>query len=75
MPETGCILLSVLSLVLGAMFILFPERLGKLSAALNRTMAAVDERILRYRHLIGLVLFGLGYGLFKVSLMLSSLRD
>ena len=74
MPDTGCLFLSLLSVVVGAMFILAPDTLLKLSGALNRTLVTLDERLLRYRHLLGLTLLLLGYGLFRLALIMPSFR-
>ena len=74
MPDTGFLFLSLLSVVVGAMFILVPDTLLKLSGALNRTLVTLDERLLRYRHLLGLTLLLLSYGLFQLALIMPSFR-
>jgi hypothetical protein len=73
MPDSGLLFLSLLSVVGGAMFVLFPDALMKISGALNRTLAVLDERLMRYRYILGVLLFLLSYGLFRVALLLPGL--
>jgi len=44
MPDTGCLFLSLLSVVVGAMFVLFPDALQRLGRTLNRTLAVQVPR-------------------------------
>ena len=74
MPDTGCLLLSVLSVTFGAIFILFPDALMKLNGVLNRTVEILDQRLMRYRYVLGVLLLLLSYGLFQVALLLPTLR-
>jgi len=74
MPDTGCLLLSLLSVVGGAIFVLFPDALMKLSGALNRTITVLDQRLMGYRYILGVLLFLLSYGLFRLALLLPTLR-
>lgn len=75
MPDTGCLLASVLSSVLAAMFVLFPHALLKLSDFMNRSLTVLDARLMRMRYGWAVVLFVLSYALFKLSLMMPALRD
>jgi hypothetical protein len=46
-----------------------------MSMVLNRTIDALfDQRLMRYRHLIGLLLFVASYLLFRIALLLPGLR-
>lgn len=73
MPDTGCLFLSLLSVVVGAMFVLFPDALQRLGRTLNRTLATLDEQLMRYRYVLGLLLFVASYGLFRLALVLPTL--
>ena len=71
MPDRTCIILSLLGVVMGTMFILFPNRLLGWSKAVNRVLVATpDEALLRYRYLVGLLCFVAGYGFFKLALLI-----
>jgi hypothetical protein len=72
MPHQGLLLLSLSAMVIGTMYFLFPRVLLRVGQALNRfALQASDERMLRYRYLIGLIFFIGGYGLFKLALLIS----
>ena len=70
MPNTGCLLLSLICLVLGVLFILFPRVLQEASRTLNRTLTVLDDRLIRYRYLMGLMFVVASYSLFRLSLLL-----
>ena len=74
MPDTGFLFLSLVSVVLGSALVLFPKGVVKLSSALNRTLAAVDERFIRYRYAVALLAFAASYAFFQIALLLPSLR-
>ena len=74
MPDSGFIFLSLASLVLGASLFLYPKVLLKLSGMMNRTMAVLDDQLIRHRYVIGLLAFIASYALFKLALMLPTLR-
>ncbi len=74
MPDTGFLFLSLGGVGAGMMFFLFPKPLQKLSGALDRTVTRLDEHLMQYRYVIGVVLFALSYGLFKLALWLPALR-
>ena len=73
MPDTGFLILSVLSLVVGALLILFPSALSKIGQALNRTLITLDERLIRYRYVAAIVAFIGSYAFFKLALLLPQL--
>ena len=64
----SCVL-SLLSVLLGTALFLFPGAVLRLSTALNRTLAVLDERLIRHRFVIGLVAFGAGYAFFRLALL------
>lgn len=70
MPDRMCVILSLLGVVMGTMFILFPNGLLRVSKAVNRLVAVPDEALLRYRYLVGLLCFLAGYGLFQLALLI-----
>lgn len=73
MLDRGYLLLSVVGLLLGTMFFLFPNALLRASQAMNRVlMAAADEQVMRYRYLVGLLFYLASYGIFKLALLLSA---
>ncbi len=75
MPSTSLIVLSVSCIVVGTACILFPQALMRLSAVLNRPVASLDERLMLCRYLLGLVLFGLSYGLFRLALIVPIMKS
>lgn len=74
MPDTGCLFLSLTGLVVGSLVVLHPKGVLRLSGALNRTLAVVDDRVVRYRYVIGVLAFVASFAFFKLALMLPSLR-
>ena len=60
MPNMGCLLLSLLSVIAGATFVLFPRSLAKLSTGLNRTVMAVDRTMVQHRYVFCWLLFIVG---------------
>ena len=71
MPDRLCLILSLLGIVAGTMFILFPHALLRLSKAMNRTLvASPDERLLRVRYLVGWLWFIASYGVFQLALLI-----
>ena len=74
MPDTGLLFFSVLCLVMGGAMILSPHALAKLNAALNQTFCLLDQRLMRFRHVIGAGLFIASYLFFKLALLLPGLR-
>ena len=74
MPDTGCLLLSAMCLMAGGAFFLYPDPLLRISMALNRTMAVLDQKLVRFRYLVGLLLFISSYLLFKLALLVPGIR-
>ena len=74
MPDSGFLFMSLASIVVGALLFLSPQTLFKLSHGLNRTLAVLDERMVRYRYVVGLAAFIAGYAFFQLALMLPALR-
>jgi hypothetical protein len=74
MPDSGLLGLSLVCLVVGAGFILFPHPLLALSQALNRTFTTLDTVLVRHRYLSGLVLFVASYLCFRLALLVPFLR-
>ena len=71
MSQTGCLVLSLFFLVAAVAFILFPHGLLSLNRTLNRTLTVLDDRIVKHRYLVSLVLFAVSYMVFKLSLLIS----
>ena len=74
MPDSGLLLLSGVSLIAGVGFFLFPNPLLKLSLSMNKTLAVLDQLLMRHRYLVGVVLFGTSYLLFNLALWVGQLR-
>ena len=74
MPDTGFLLLSGICLLAGVGFVLFPDPLLRLSTALNRTLTVLDQKLVRFRYMVGVVLFGVSYMLFNLALQVPGLR-
>jgi len=74
MPDTGFLFLSLASVLLGTLLVLFPHAVVKLGNVLNRTLAAVDEQFIRYRYFIAVLAFAASYAFFQIALTLPSLR-
>ena len=74
MPDTGFLFASLACLVLGTLLVLFPGAVVKLSAVLNRTLAAVDDQFIRYRYFVALLAFAASYAFFQIALTLPAFR-
>ena len=74
MPDSGFLVLSLLSIIVGVMLFLMPKAIVKFSGLLNRTMAVVDEQLIRHRYVMGGLAFVASYAFFKIALMLPALR-
>ena len=74
MPDTGFLFLSLASVLLGTLLVLFPQAVVKLSSVLNRTLAAVDDVFLRYRYFVALLAFAASYAFFQIALTLPAVR-
>jgi len=73
MPDPGMLFVSVVCLVAGVSFFLFPHPLLNLSRALNRTLVVMDERLIRHRYVFGTLLFVVSYLCFRLALITPSL--
>jgi hypothetical protein len=73
MPEPLILSISGLCLLAGAMVILFPNAVVRLNGALNRHII-VDPVLVRYRHVLGVLLFVVSYGVFRLALLLLPYR-
>lgn len=75
MPDSGLLFVSLVCVVAGASFVLFPHPLLQFSRALNRTLVTLDEQLIRYRYLFGVLLFVVSYLCFRLALYIPLLRD
>ena len=74
MPDSGLLMLSALCVVGGISIILYPNALLKLNEVLNRTLMALDQRLMRFRHVIGVVLLLVSYLFFRLALLVPGMR-
>ncbi len=74
MPDSGFLFLSGVCLFVGASLFLYPNAVLKLSKALNRTLKEMDDQLIRYRYMVGLLTFVATYAFFKIALYLPSFR-
>ena len=74
MPDTGFLFLSLASVALGTLLVLFPQAVVKLGGMLNRTLAAVDDQFIRYRYFVAVLAFAASYAFFQIALTLPALR-
>jgi FtsH-binding integral membrane protein len=68
MPHSGLLALSGVCLLAAVAFILFPNPLERLSNALNKTLVTIDKRVMRHRHLIGVLMFVTSYLVFYLAM-------
>ena len=71
MPNSLLLWLGISSVLVGAMLILFPKGLLKLSTALNRSRAW-DQWLIRHRYVVGSGAFLGGCAFFRLALFLLS---
>ena len=74
MPDSGLLILCGICLIAGMGFFLFPNPLLKLSLSLNKTLAVLDQLLMRRRYLVGVMLFGASYLLFNLAIWVGQLR-
>ncbi len=60
--------ISTISLVAGVLMFLEPRLIVKLNDALTRNLAALDQPMMRFRYLVGLLLMVSGYLFFRLAL-------
>lgn len=75
MPDTGCLLLALLGLMMGSLLFLQPSALLKVSTRMNRTVTVLDKWLIKHRYVMGVLAFAAGYAFFKLALLLPSLRS
>ena len=75
MPGTGFLFLSLASVVVGTLLFLYPSGIHRFSGLLNRTMATLDESLIRNRYVLGVLTFVAGYAFFKLALLIPLLRN
>ena len=56
MAKLWCLLVGVGCVVFGLLCFFAPQVLHKLNAALNQTFTAMDEQLMRSRHVMGVLL-------------------
>ena len=74
MPDSGFLFMSFVSLLVGVALFLSPNVLVRLGHLLNRTLAAMDEHLIRYRYFVALLAFAASYAFFQIALLLPTLR-
>ena len=75
MPDSGCLFLSLVCFVAAIMLVLFPRSIAGASRALDKSITALDELLMRHRYLFSLVLFAVSYSLFRLALLIPNLRQ
>lgn len=73
MPDSRLLLVSLLCVVIGGTFFLFPKVLAGLSQRLNISHGTLEQWIIRYRYITGVLAFAAGYAFFRLALLLSPL--
>jgi hypothetical protein len=74
----GYLAASLTALLLGVACFLAPGALSQLSQVLDRTVGVINETLLKRRaarYLLGLALFGLGLGLFRLAYLSPLFRE
>ena len=74
MPDTGFLFLSLVSIGVGSLLILYPQGLLRLNESLNRTLSLLDQWLIRYRYVTALLAFIGSYAFFKLALTLPMLH-
>ena len=74
MPDTGFLFLSLLSVFIGSMLVLYPNGLVQVGNTLNRTITALDQWLVRYRYVTALLAFVGSYAFFRVAILLPGMR-
>jgi len=73
MSDSGMLFLSLTSIVVGGALFLSPKFLLALSSRLNISRGTVDQWVVRYRYIAGVLAFVAGYGFFRLALLLPTL--
>lgn len=74
MPDTGFLFLSLVSVGVGSLLMLYPNGLLRVNESLNRTFSLMDQRLIRYRYVTALLAFVGSYAFFKLALLLPMMR-
>ena len=69
-----CGAFSAMFFVFGILFFLGPQVIRHLSGVLDRTLNTIDQQLMRHRYVLGLVMFLLSYSMFRLALLLRSLK-
>ena len=70
MPNRGLCLVSLLCVGFTVLMFLFPNVVAGANRLLNRTVAALDEPLLRYRYVLGVLLAVAAYCVFRLAVLL-----
>ena len=70
LPDSGCLFLSLVCVAVAVMLVLFPGSVLRTSQVLDKTLTVLDEHLVRHRYVFSLVLFAVGYSLFRLSLLI-----
>ncbi len=73
MPDSGLMVLSFVSLLVGTALYLYPKALLKFGSALNRTIGALDDQLVRHRYTVGLLAFIASYAFFKLAILMPTI--
>ena len=68
MSHSYALAVSAMCLVAGVAMMLWPASMLRLSRALNRSIVAFDEPMIRHRRVMSLLLFTASYSMFRVAL-------
>lgn len=71
MLKFGCVLVSIVCVAFALLCLFAPKLLHKLNGALNRTFTAVDEQLMRSRHVMGVLLLIAAACFFYLARLLS----
>ena len=71
MPDTGLLFVSLVCLMSGISFVLFPHALLQLNKALNRSLVVLDQHLMSYRYVVGFLLRLTGYGIFRLAVLMT----
>ena len=74
MADATCLFLSLMCLLAAIMLMLFPVSVKQASRALDRTLAVVDDQLVKHRYVFGLVLFLVSYSLFRLALLIPNVQ-
>ena len=70
MLNRWCLIGSLVLLVGGVLVLFAPNALRKLNAVLTHRLLDMDEQLMRYRYVVGLLMLLVSYALVRLSLLL-----